>query len=165
MLKTLVALGYCLQHGAAQTYTLSGKLLDIAGPQSGDTSLVLSSYDALHELRDATGETVQLLIESGGKALVLEKLRGTPPLQVCGQVELRTPLYSSAPGKAILAWWSDKLRGECFRGRTLKQFTATTLADRERLVDELVASQLRMRSRPRSRAEASARLPGCAIER
>lgn len=137
----------------------------MAGPQSGDTSLVLASHDALRELRDATGETVQLLIESGGKALVLEQLRGTPPLQVCGQVELRTPLFSSAFGKAILAWWSDKLRSEWFRGRTLKQFTATTLADRERLVDELVASRLRMRSRPRSRAEATFRLPGCAIER
>jgi IclR family acetate operon transcriptional repressor len=143
ILKTLVALGYCLQHGAAKTYTLSGKMLDMAGPQSGDKSLVLASHDALRELRDATGETVQLLIESGGKALVLEQLRGTHPLQVCGQVGLRTPLYSSAPGKAILAWWSDKRRSEWFRGRTLKQFTATTLADRERLVEELVASRAR----------------------
>jgi IclR family acetate operon transcriptional repressor len=74
---------------------------------------------------------------------VLEQLRGTHPLQVCGQVGLRTPLYSSAPGKAILAWWSDKRRSEWFRGRTLKQFTATTLADRERLVEELVASRAR----------------------
>ncbi len=143
ILKTLVALGYCLQHGAAKTYTLSGKMLDMAGPQSGDKSLVLASHDALRELRDATGETVQLLIESGGKALVLEQLRGTHPLQVCGQVGLRTPLYSSAPGKAILAWWGDKRRSEWFRGRTLKSFTPTTLADRDRLEQELAASRAR----------------------
>lgn len=143
ILKTLVSLGYCLQHGAAKTYTLSGKLLDMAGPQSGDQSLVLAGYDFLRKLRDATGETVQLLIESGGKALVLEQVRGTHPLQVCGQVGLRTPLYSSAPGKAILAWWSDKRRSEWLRGRPLKQFTATTLADRERLEEELKASRAR----------------------
>jgi len=143
ILKTLVALGYCLQHGTTKTYTLSGKLLEMAGPQSGDQSLVLAGHEALRALRDATGETVQLLIESGGKALVLEQLRGTQALQVCGEVGLRTPLYSSAPGKAILAWWSDKRRSEWFRGRTLKSFTATTLADRGRLEDELVASRAR----------------------
>jgi DNA-binding IclR family transcriptional regulator len=143
ILKTLAALGYCLQHGTTKTYTLSGKLLDMAGPQSGDRSLVLASHDALREIRDATGETVQLLIESGGKALVLEQLRGTHALQVCGQVGLRTPLYSSAPGKAILAWWSDTRRDEWFRDRTLKQFTTTTLSDRGRLEDDLAASRSR----------------------
>ncbi len=143
ILKSLAALGYCHQHGTKKTYTLSGKLLDMAGPQSGDQSLVIASHEALRELRDATGETVQLLIESGGKSLVLEQLRGTHALQVCGQVGLRTPLYSSAPGKAILAWWSDARRGEWFRGRTLKSFTATTLADRDRLEADLEASRVR----------------------
>jgi len=142
ILKTLAAVGYCVQHGTTKTYTLSGRLLDMAGPQSGDQSLVLASHQALRDLRDTTGETVQLLIESGGKALVLEQLRGTHPLQVCGQVGLRTPLYSSAPGKAILAWWSDRRRSEWFRGRTLKQFTAATRTERGRLEDELAKSRV-----------------------
>ena len=139
ILKTLVARGYCRQQGTTKSYSLSGRLLDMAGPQSDDRSLVLAGHQALRDLRDATGETVQLVIESGGKALV----RGTHALQVCGQVGLRTPLYSSAPGKAILAWWSDTCRGEWFRGRTLKPFTAATLADRSRLEDDLAAARSR----------------------
>ena len=55
--------------------TLSGKLLEMAGWQSGDQSLVLTGHETLRALRGATGETVRLLIESGGKALVLEQLR------------------------------------------------------------------------------------------
>jgi len=143
ILKTFVALGFCHQHGGRKTYTLSGRLLDLVGPQAGDRSLVRASHDALRELRDSTGETVQLLIESEGKSLVLEQLRGTHALQVCGQVGLRTPLYSCAPGKAILAWWSEKRRAEWFRGRTLKQFTRATLADRRRLEDDLTAARAR----------------------
>lgn len=137
ILKTLAALGYCHQHSTTKAYALSGRLLDLVGPQTGDTSLVLAAQTAIRDLRDGTGETVQLVIESGGKSLVLEQVRGTQPLQVCGQVGMRTPLYSCAPGKVILAWWSEAKRDAWLRTTTLKQFTPATLVDRHALVNEL----------------------------
>lgn len=141
ILKTLATLGYCHQHAGTKTYTLSGRLLDLAGPQAGEQSLVVAAHPALRQLRDASGETVQLVIESGGKTLVLEQVRGTQALQVCGQVGMRAPLYSSAPGKAILAWWADERREAWLQATTLKRFTATTLADRRSLEQELAASR------------------------
>ena len=141
ILKTLVTLGYGVQHSTTKTYTLSSRLLDMAGPKAGDRSLVFVAHDALHELRDVTGETVQLVIESAGKALLLEQVRGTHAIQVSGQVGMRVPLYSCAPGKAILAWWGDKRRGDWFRSRTLKRFTNTTLTDRKALERELDESR------------------------
>jgi DNA-binding IclR family transcriptional regulator len=143
ILKTLVALGYCHQHPTTKAYRLSGKLLDMAGPQAGDRSLVVAAHPALRRLRDTTGETVQLVIESAGKALVLEQLRGTQALQVCGQVGMRAPLYSCAPGKAILAWWPADRRAARLRETTLKRFTATTLTDRKLLESDLEASRSR----------------------
>lgn len=143
ILKTLAALGYCHQHATTKAYRLSGKLLDMAGPQAGDRSLVVAAHPALRRLRDATGETVQLVIESAGKSLVLEQLRGTQALQVCGQVGMRTPLYSCAPGKAILGRWPADRRAAWLRETTLKQFTATTLTDRKLLEAELEASRAR----------------------
>lgn len=137
ILKTLATLGYCHQHTGTKTYTLSGRLLDLAGPQAGEQSLVVAAHAALKQLRDASGETVQLVIESGGKTIVLEQVRGTQALQVCGEVGMRAPLYSSAPGKAILAWWPEERREAWFRATTLKRFTATTLADRASLEREL----------------------------
>jgi DNA-binding IclR family transcriptional regulator len=141
ILKTLTAIGYCHQHPTTKTYSLSGRLLDLAGPQAGDRSLVLAAHAALRELRDATGETVQLVIESGGKSLVLEQVRGTQPLQVCGQVGMRTPLHSCAPGKALLAWWDADRRTAWLGTATLKRYTTTTLADRESLEAELTAAR------------------------
>lgn len=143
ILKTLAALGYCHQHPTTKLYGLSGKLLDMAGPQTGDRSLVLAAHPALRRLRDVTGETVQLVIESGGKSLVLEQLRGTQPLQVCGQVGMRTPLYSCAPGKAILACWADERRAAWFSSTELKRFTSTTLDDPGLLEADLAASRHR----------------------
>jgi DNA-binding IclR family transcriptional regulator len=141
ILKTLATLGYCQQHATTKTYTLSGRLLDLAGPQAGEQSLVVAAHAALKRLRDAAGETVQLVIESGGKTLVLEQVRGTQALQVCGQVGMRAPLYSSAPGKAILAWWPDERREAWLAATTLKRFTATTLADRASLEQDLAAAR------------------------
>ena len=143
ILKTLAALGYCHQHATTKAYRLSGKLLDMAGPQAGDRSLVVAAHPVLRRLRDATGETVQLVIESAGKALVLEQVRGTQALQVCGQVGMRAPLYSCAPGKAILAWWPADRRATWLRETKLKRFTATTLTDRRLLEAELESSRER----------------------
>ncbi|MBL6765645.1 MAG: IclR family transcriptional regulator, partial [Verrucomicrobiae bacterium] len=62
---------------------------------------------------------------------------GTHALQVCGQVGMRVPLYSCAPGKAILAHWGEARLKEWFRGRSLKRFTETTLSRRKDLEAEL----------------------------
>ena len=143
ILKTLVAMGYCRQHADTKAYTLSGRLLELSGPKAGDRSLAVAAYETLRRLRDACGETVQLVIESTGKALVLEQVRGSHALQVCGEVGMRVPLYSCAPGKAILAWWSPQRRADWFRGRPLKRFTPTTLTSRQSLESDLEAARAR----------------------
>lgn len=139
LLKTLVIMGYATQREDNKAYVLTNRLLDLTGPRTGERSLVFCAYESLRRLRDETGETVQLIIEAGGKALVLEQFRGTQALQVCGEVGMRVPLYSCAPGKAILAHWGEQALANWFRGegRQLKKFTPTTLSRREDLIREL----------------------------
>jgi DNA-binding IclR family transcriptional regulator len=144
ILKTLVQMGYATQREDNKSYVLTNRLLQLSGPRTGERSLVFCAHEALRRLRDETGETVQLVIEAEGKALVLEQFRGTQALQVCGEVGMRVPLYSCAPGKAILAHWSEVRLAEWFRGRGkhLKRFTATTLTRREDLVQELAGIRI-----------------------
>lgn len=141
ILKTFVETGYAVQREDDKAYTLSRRLLGLSQPRVGDRSLVRCAYEALRNLRDATGETVQLLIETDGETLVLEQIQGTQALQVCGRVGMRIPLYSCAPGKAILAWWSESQRADWFRGRKLRRFTATTLSNRQELERELAEAR------------------------
>jgi DNA-binding IclR family transcriptional regulator len=137
ILKTLVAQGYCLQQQDTKEYTLSRQVLDLAGPKAGERSLAVAAYDPMRSLRDLTGETVQLVIEAAGKAVVLEQVRGTHALQVCGQVGMRIPLYSCAPGKAILASWPEERRRAWLRSHDLKRFTAATLVTQRALLTDL----------------------------
>lgn len=144
ILKTSVAMGFAVQREDNKAYTLSSRILDLTSPRTGDRSLVFCSQESLRNLRDETGETAQLLIEVGGKGLVLEQFRGTQSLQVLGEVGMRVPLYSCAPGKAILAAWNEAKRDEWFRerGGRLKKFTDTTLhrrSDLERELEEIRA--------------------------
>ncbi|WP_166647346.1 IclR family transcriptional regulator [Prosthecobacter fusiformis] len=141
ILKTLVEMGFAMQREDDKTYTLSNRLLDLSRPKVGDRSLVLCAHEAMRSLRDETGETAQLTIESGGKAMLLEQFRGTHALQVCGQIGMRVPLYSCAPGKAILAWWNQEKREEWFRGCTLKSFTRHTLSKRADLEQNLAQTR------------------------
>jgi DNA-binding IclR family transcriptional regulator len=142
ILKTLAVMGYAVQREDDKRYTLSNRLLDLSRPKVGDKSLVVCAQEAMRALRDDLGETVQLLIESGGKALVLEQFQGIHALQVTGQIGMRCPLYSCAPGKAILAWWSEEQRARWFQGRALKSFTPTTLSRRTELEKELALSRI-----------------------
>tara|TARA_R110000850_G_scaffold85616_1_gene184463 strand:+ start:2511 stop:3242 length:732 start_codon:yes stop_codon:yes gene_type:complete len=139
LLKTLVAMGFASQREDDRAYVLTHRLLELAAPRQGEKSLALCSHDSLRWLRDETGETVQLAIEAGGKAMILEQFRGTHALQVSGEVGMRVPLYSCAPGKAILASWNENRREIWFqdRGREMKRFTKTTLSRRQDLEDQL----------------------------
>lgn len=137
ILKTLAVLGYANQRESDKRFVLTQRMLDLSHPREGDRSLVLCAHEAMKTLRDTTGETVQIIIEADGKGLVLEQFRGTHALQVCGQVGMRVPLYSCAPGKAIMAYWGEARLKEWFRGRSLKRFTENTLSRRIDLETEL----------------------------
>jgi len=136
VLSTLVSLGYMARREGDRRYTLSNRLVEVCRPRVADKSLVVCAQAGLRFLRNHSRETVQLIIESGGKALVLEQLSGLEPVQVMGRVGMRVPLYSCAPGKALLAFMPQAEREEWFRTVKLKSFTATTKNSRADLEEE-----------------------------
>ncbi|MEM9283194.1 MAG: IclR family transcriptional regulator [Verrucomicrobiota bacterium] len=151
LLQTMSSMGYATRREDNKAYVLSNRLLDLARPKIEGKSLVVCSHEALHRLRDETEETVQLVIEANGKALVMEQVSGLHPLQVCGKVGMQVPLYSCAPGKSILSAWSDEKCQSWLKGRVLKSFTPATLSRREDLLDDL--DQCRGRGYAIDRAE------------
>ncbi|MEM9018293.1 MAG: IclR family transcriptional regulator, partial [Verrucomicrobiota bacterium] len=151
LLQTMTTMGYATRREDNKAYVLSNRLLDLARPKVDGKSLVVCSHEALHRLRDRTGETVQLVIEANGKVLVMEQVSGLHPLQVCGKVGMQIPMYSCAPGKAILAAWNEEKRTQWLKERTLKSFTATTLSRRDDLIADL--NQIRDRQYAVDRAE------------
>lgn len=133
----LQARGYLQRREDDKRFVLTNKLFDLARPQVREKSLVVCALEALRELRDSTGETVQLLTAVNHKMTVLEQCISSQPIKVSSTVGLRVPMYSCAPGKAVLAFLPPAERAAFFDEVTLKPFTPNTLATRAALEEDL----------------------------
>jgi DNA-binding IclR family transcriptional regulator len=135
--QTLHERGYLHRRESDKRFTLSNRLFELSRPKVHEKSLVLCAVEALRDLRDHTGETVQLLVRSGEKGVVLEQVSGRHAVKVMGEVGMRVPLYSCAPGKAILAALPETELEAWFDSVQLKRFTETTLTNRTELLGDL----------------------------
>ncbi len=115
-------------------YRLTGRLLDLARPRLRDRSLAALAFEPLLALRDATGETAQFCVRSQNKAVILEQAASRQPVKVLGEVGFRVPLYSCAPGKAILAALPPAELAAYLRQVRLKRYTPATLATTKSLM-------------------------------
>lgn len=143
VLSTLVTLGYMIRQEEDRRYVLTSRLIESCQPRSMDKSLVISAHAAMKWLRDQSRETVQLMIRAGNKGLVLEQVSGLEAVQVMGRVGMQIPLYSCAPGKAILAALSEAELEQWLAAAELKPFTENTKATRAALLDDLARTRQR----------------------
>ncbi len=131
--STLRDRGYLHRRESDKKYLLSNKLFELSRPRFNEKSLSVCAYESLLALSDITGETSQLMVRSGRKGVVLDQVSGRHPVKVMGEVGLQVPLYSCAPGKAILAWLPETEYREWLDQVKLKRFTPHTLHTRRAL--------------------------------
>lgn len=141
ILEVLEGRSYVERGGEDRRFRLTGRLLELARPRLGDRSLTALAFDALCGLRDATGETAQLCVRAQNKCVIIEQAASRQPVKVLGEIGFRVPLYSCAPGKAILAALPPAELAAFFKQVPLKRFTPTTLATRASLTAALAESR------------------------
>ncbi len=135
--ETMHKRGWLYRREDDRRYVLTNRVADLTRPQINDKSLVVSAWDSLKQLRDITGETSQLLVMVEGKMMVLEQCVSDQPIKVSGQIGLRVPCYSCAPGKSILASLPTEELDSYLNNVNLKRFTSNTLATRSLLCEDL----------------------------
>jgi IclR family acetate operon transcriptional repressor len=141
ILEVLEERRYVERGGEDRRFRLTGRLLDLARPRLGDRSLAGLAFDALCGLRDATGETAQLAVRAQNKCVIIEQAASRQSVKVLGEIGFRVPLYSCAPGKAMLAALPPAELATYFKQVRLKQFTPATLAVRGKLAAALEESR------------------------
>lgn len=97
----------------------------------------------LNQILEDTGETVYLAVENNSEVVYLDKAEGSSAVRYSAELGARLPLYCTGLGKAILAAYpADKVR-ELVTGRTMNQFTASTITNLMDLQEELAATKQR----------------------
>jgi len=140
---TLHNRGYLQRREDDKRFVLTNKLFDLSRPQVREKSLVVCALESLKWLRDASGETTQLLTSVNHKMTVLEQCISSQPIKVSSTVGLQVPMFSCAPGKAVLAHLPSAELDAFFASVKLKAYTSTTLATRNALEADLTKTRKR----------------------
>lgn len=117
-------------------YRLGRRALGLGGGDGGHARIRAAAAPLLHELHLRTAMVVHLAVLDGGETVCLDKVGGRFAASFPSRVGGRLPAYSTAGGKAMLAWMDPENVDSLYRGG-LNRCTERTIADPVTLHREL----------------------------
>jgi DNA-binding IclR family transcriptional regulator len=118
------------------TYRMGVGTLRLASACLNDLDIRSTAQPTLREIADATGQTVHLLVYSDGRVTYVDKVVGASPIQMASRVGDTGTAYSTASGKAMLAFLGDE-EFERVVALGLPARTAATITDPAELREHL----------------------------
>ncbi|MEQ8837173.1 MAG: IclR family transcriptional regulator, partial [Lacipirellulaceae bacterium] len=141
--SVLTEMDYLGRDPTTKRYHLTNKMLRFGQPQSQQRGLVEAAAPALRGLWKSTGETSQICCLADTDTVVLEQLISVHPFKYSTNIGARTPSYSCAPGKAMIAWLPDELQESLITRLKYKRFTSTTITSRKHFREDIKAIRRR----------------------
>ncbi|WP_419722142.1 IclR family transcriptional regulator [Rhodococcus globerulus] len=126
ILEQLVRLNW-VSHGACR-YRLGKRSLTLGSEDNAHGQIRAAASPMLHLLQLQTGMVVHLTVLQGGDIIYLDKIGGRFAAALPSRVGGRAPAYSTAGGKAMLAWHTPE-RVDSFYGTHREQVTERTITD------------------------------------
>lgn len=128
--------GFVDREPVSGRYRLGMRLAALGQLARQSTSLQQHAHPHLVALAEATGETANLVLLSGGVAVNVEMVEGPRPIKHVGWLGRQLPLHATAAGKTLLAWLSPDIVDRVMRG-PLVRYTALTVTAPSELREEL----------------------------
>ena len=134
-LQSLSACGYVIKRDSE--YRPSMRFLAV-GEQTRDALPVYrASRQSLLALADGVDLHVSLVVEEGGRVVIIDTIPGTDPVELATHSGIRMAMHTTSPGKAILAHLTDGRVDAIVDRHGLSGMTEHTITDREALDAEL----------------------------
>lgn len=130
-LSTLVDRGYVLRED--HSYRLAARFIHLGDYVKYNLDIYRAGERIVRELAETTGESVNLIVEEGGRGIYVHCITGKKGLQNYSDVRRREYLHSTAAGKAILSKLSDERVDDIVDTWGLPSRTANTITRREEL--------------------------------
>lgn len=103
LLQTLIYKSYVFQNEDG-LYALTPKLLQLGQQIIEDMDIIAVAKPFLEQLNEATGEIVHLVMIENNDAIYIDKIEAKHNVRMYSYVGKKIPLFSSAVGKAYLAF-------------------------------------------------------------
>lgn len=137
--RTLVELRYLSREEGTKRYFLTNSFLRLGQPRAESRGLSECAIAAMRMVRQATGETTQLCCLIDVEMVIIEQLLSVHPFKYSADLGARCPVFSCAPGKAIVSFLPEEEREATMNRLSFKRFTPTTITTRRAFRDEVAA--------------------------
>ena len=136
LLASLVGLGYVVQDEENGHYRLTLKMFELSSGIVDSMDIMGVAKAHLERLSQRTGEAVHLVIRDGRDIVYIYKTE-SGPMRMSSRVGLRSPLYCTGVGKAILATLPPEEVEDVWNHSSLKKLTSRTVVDLTEMQDQL----------------------------
>ena len=137
LLASLVGLGYVVQDEENGHYRLTLKMFELSSGIVDSMDIMGVAKAHLERLSQRTGEAVHLVIRDGRDIVYIYKTE-SGPMRMSSRVGLRSPLYCTGVGKAILATLPGDELEDIWTHSNVKKLTDKTITDLEELRSQVV---------------------------
>lgn len=103
-LQTMKSLGYVVQEGESEKYSLTLKLFELGAKALQNVDLIRSADIEMRELSRLTKETIHLGALEEDSIVYIHKIDSLYNLRMYSRIGRRNPLHTTAIGKVLLAW-------------------------------------------------------------
>jgi len=136
ILSTLTDEGLLEQSPSTGRYRLGLALFDLAAAVPSQRSLHEAVLLPMTDLRNSTGETVQVGVLDGRQVVYVERLDSPNTLRLFTELGRRNDAHCTGSGKALLAFLAKPRLDKLLTGWDLPQRTVHTIVSRNALVAE-----------------------------
>ena len=136
LLAALETRGFVEQSEDRGNYRLGFGIVRLAGAITAQLDLNRQGQDACERLAADLGDTVNLAILDGNRAVNISQSRGAAAVASHNWIGQQTPLHATSSGKVLLAYGPADVRAAVLAG-PLERFTDATITDPAALSAEL----------------------------
>jgi len=136
LLSSLIRLGYAVQDVADNRYKLTLKMFELSSAVVNEMDVLSVAKPHLDRLAARTGEAIHLVVRDGVDVVYIHKAE-TGGMRMGSRVGLRSPMYSTGVGKAILSTLPYEEIRRVWTATQRTQLTPHTITDFNQLIDQL----------------------------
>ena len=144
LLHSLCMMGYVTKDSFSGRYTLTFKILEIAGHVLDRIDVLAVAHRYIGRLMKQVHETVHFVQREGNHIVYVDKVESdASSIRMVSRIGLRMPMYCTGVGKAMLAQMTEREVREIWESTPIEKCTENTITDLDVLLRELAEIRLR----------------------